>query len=108
MRVCVDAVTRYSYAKYRIEAIDLDNLEVSMSLIEGDDLSDKIERITLENKFLPAPGGGTVLKMIRKYHTRGDYAEQAIADKFNYRQEMDSHIFWAVEKYLLENPNAFN
>lgn len=98
-----------NYAKQKTEAVDKDNLAVSFSLIEGDGLSDMLEKITYHNKFVAAPGGGTIIKSVREYYTKGDVDDGMINEgKVKERKDRNFQTFMLVEKYLLENPDAYN
>ena len=99
--MCVHAGT----AKHRIDAIDEDNLVVTFSLIEGDALTDSIEKIPYHNKFVAGPGGGTIIKSVEKYHTADD--DQILSAgitgvnslaKVKQRKDMGFLTFKAVEK----------
>ncbi|KAH7521606.1 hypothetical protein FEM48_Zijuj07G0051000 [Ziziphus jujuba var. spinosa] len=76
------------------------------SLIEGDALTDKLEKISYENKFIAADGG-SVIKSVSKYHTKTDDYD-ITEDKIKAGKEKASHLFKVVEKYLQENPDAYN
>ena len=43
------------------------------SLVEGDSLSEKIEKISFVTKIVAIPGGGSILKSTSTYHTTGDH-----------------------------------
>ncbi|KAH7513416.1 major strawberry allergen Fra a 1.05 [Ziziphus jujuba] len=95
-----------SYVKHKIEVIDKDNFVYAYSLIEGDALTDKLEKISYETKFVAADGG-SIIKSVSKYHTKSD--DHGITeDKIKEGKEKASHLFKVVEKYLQENPNEYN
>ncbi|KAL6293070.1 hypothetical protein ACE6H2_001212 [Prunus campanulata] len=54
--------SHYSYVKHRIDRLDKDNFVYNYSLVEGDALSDKIEKITYEIKLVASADGGSVIK----------------------------------------------
>ncbi|XVF28256.1 hypothetical protein REPUB_Repub15cG0014000 [Reevesia pubescens] len=91
------------YVKQKFEAIDKDNFSYSYSVIEGDVLANKLEKITYDTKFEKAPGGGTILKRTSKYYTIGDIVikEEEIKDA----NEKQGVVYKAVEDYVLANPN---
>ena len=75
-------------------------------MIEGDVLSDILEKISYETKIVASPDGGSILKSTSKYHTKGDHEikeEQVKAGK-----EKASGLFKAVEGYLSANPDVYN
>jgi hypothetical protein len=91
--------------KHKVEEIDHANFTYSYSVIEGDALSDILEKINYEIKIVASPDGGSILKSISKYHTKGDHEikeEQIKADK-----EKSSGLFKAVEGYLLAHPDEY-
>ncbi|XP_050239867.1 major allergen Pru ar 1-like isoform X6 [Quercus robur] len=98
--------SQFNYVKHRIDEIDDVNFTYSYSLIEGDALTDIIEKISYEIKLVASPDGGSILKSTSKYHTKGDHEikeEQIKAGK-----EKAAGLFKAVEGYLLANPDAYN
>ncbi|ONI28172.1 hypothetical protein PRUPE_1G128600 [Prunus persica] len=98
--------SQYGYVKHRIDGIDKDNLTYSYTLIEGDALSDVIEKIVYDIKLVASPNGGSIVKTISHYHTKGDVEikeEQVKAGK-----EKAAGLFKLVEGYLLANPDAYN
>nr|ACE80941.1 putative allergen Pru du 1.02 [Prunus dulcis x Prunus persica] len=98
--------SQYGYVKHRIDGIDKDNLTYSYTLIEGDVLSDVIEKIAYDIKLLASPNGGSIVKTTSHYHTKGDVEikeEQVKAGK-----EKAAGLFKLVEGYLLANPDAYN
>ena len=100
------AGSQFNYVKHRIDEIDNANFTYGYSLIEGDALTDKLEKISYEIKLVASPDGGSILKSTSKYHTKGDHEikeEQIKAGK-----EKAVGLFKAVEGYLLANPDAYN
>ncbi|VVA24661.1 PREDICTED: major allergen [Prunus dulcis] len=98
--------SQYGYVKHRIDGIDKDNLTYSYTLIEGDVLSDVIEKIAYDIKLVASPNGGSIVKTTSHYHTKGDVEikeEQVKAGK-----EKAAGLFKLVEGYLLANPDAYN
>ncbi|KAM2563601.1 hypothetical protein TB2_011986 [Malus domestica] len=63
--------SEYSYVKHKVDGIDKDNFVYNYSLIEGDVISDKIEKISYETKLV-ASGSGSIIKSTSHYHTKGD------------------------------------
>ncbi|KAH7513423.1 hypothetical protein FEM48_Zijuj12G0198300 [Ziziphus jujuba var. spinosa] len=96
----------FSYVKHKIDALDKDNLTYSYSLIEGDALSDKLEKISYESKFVATAEGGTIIKNNSKYHTKGDV--EIKEEQVKEGKEKASGLFKLVENYLLQNPDACN
>ena len=99
------AGSQFNYLKQKVDEIDQTNFSYRYSVIEGDALSDKLEKISYEIKIVASPDGGSILKSISKYHTKGDHElkeEQIKAGK-----EKFSGIFKAVEGYLLAHPDEY-
>ncbi|KAK0607461.1 hypothetical protein LWI29_015426 [Acer saccharum] len=91
--------------KNRIDELDAENFSYKYSLIEGDGVMDKIEKITYEVKFETTPDGGSKNKMTSTYYTKGDFAltEQEIKEG----KEKSLGMYKVVEGYLLQNPDAY-
>ncbi|KAK1591164.1 hypothetical protein Q3G72_003241 [Acer saccharum] len=91
--------------KNRIEELDAENFSYKYSLIEGDGVMDKIEKITYEVKFETTPDGGSKNKMTSTYYTKGDFAltEREIKEG----KEKSLGMYKVVEGYLLQNPDAY-
>nr|XP_048333255.1 major strawberry allergen Fra a 1.05-like [Ziziphus jujuba var. spinosa] len=96
----------FNYSKQKIETVDKDNFVYAYSLIEGDALINKLKKISCENKFIAAEGG-SIFKSVSKYHTKSDNHD-IIEDKIKAGKEKVAHLFKVVEKYLQENPDAYN
>ncbi|GMJ02091.1 MLP-like protein 423 [Hibiscus trionum] len=92
------------YVKHQVHVLDKDNRYYNFSVIEGDVLSEKLEKISDENKFDPAPNGGTIVKITTKFHTVGDaeFKEDEIKQVIQSR----ARVFKAVEDYVVANPDA--
>lgn len=93
------------YVKHRIDAVDEEKLTYSYTLIEGDDLLDKIESVSYEIKFEATPDGGCKGTDVSKYHPKPGVQideEEAKAGK-----QKAMAVFKVVEAYLLANPEAY-
>ena len=91
--------------KEKVEALDKDNFVYSNSVIEGDALMNKLEKITYETKLEPSPAGGSICKTTSKYYTNGDF--EITEEGIKAGKEKALGIFKAVETYLLTNPDAY-
>ncbi|XP_062105033.1 major allergen Pru ar 1-like [Humulus lupulus] len=98
--------SQFSYVKHKVENIDNENMSYSYSLIEGDALTDKIEKITYETQLVESPDGGSIINSISKYHTIGDY--QINQDEVKAGKEKAAGLFNLIESYLQANPDAYN
>ncbi|PON88208.1 Bet v I type allergen [Trema orientale] len=96
----------FSYVKHRVDAVDKDNFTHAYSLIEGDALSDKLEKISYETKLVASPDGGSVIKTVSKYHTVGDV--EIKEEHVKEGKEKASHLFQLIEAYLKDHPDAYN
>ncbi|KAK4491591.1 hypothetical protein RD792_002345 [Penstemon davidsonii] len=91
--------------KYHIDELNEESLTYKYTLIEGDALVDKLEKITYEVKFEKTADGGSISKVTSKYYTVGDFMlkeEEVKAGK-----EKVIGMYKAVEAYLVQNPNAY-
>ncbi|XP_030975461.1 major allergen Pru ar 1-like [Quercus robur] len=93
------------YVKHRTDALDEEKLTYSYTLIEGDDLLDKIESISYEMKFEPTPGGGCKGTNVSKYHPKPGV--QINEEEVKAGKEKAMAIYKGVEAYLLANPNVY-
>ncbi|XP_062150335.1 major pollen allergen Bet v 1-F/I-like [Alnus glutinosa] len=94
------------HIKQRVDEIDHANYKFSYSVIEGSPLGDTLEKISKEIKIVAVPGGGSILKITSKYHTKGNISvnkELIKADK-----EKGEGLLRAIESYLLAHPDAYN
>ncbi|KAE8685765.1 Major pollen allergen Cor a 1 isoforms 5, 6, 11 and 16 [Hibiscus syriacus] len=93
-----------TYVKHKVHTLDKQNRSTSYSAFEGDALGEKIEKTTEENKFDPAPNGGTIIKITTKFHSVGD----AVITEEEMKKVMESRaqVYRAVEQYLVANPDA--
>uniref|UniRef100_A0A2N9HHW4 Bet v I/Major latex protein domain-containing protein n=1 Tax=Fagus sylvatica TaxID=28930 RepID=A0A2N9HHW4_FAGSY len=98
--------SQFNYVKHRIDEIDNANFTYAYTLIEGDAISEALEKISYEIKLVASPDGGSILKSTSKYHTKGDH--EIKEDQIKAGKEKASGLFKAVEGYLLANPDAYN
>ncbi|XP_061990451.1 major strawberry allergen Fra a 1.06-like [Rosa rugosa] len=97
--------SQFGSVTHKIDGIDKDNFVYNYSLIEGDALSDKIEKISYETKLVASSDGGSVIKSTSNYHTKGDV--EIKEEHIKAGKEKASHLFKLVEEYLLANPNEY-
>ncbi|GMJ02090.1 MLP-like protein 423 [Hibiscus trionum] len=90
----------------KVEALDKENFEYIYSVIEGDPLMNKLEKITYEIKLEASLAGGSICKTTSKYYTIGDVElkEEAIKEG---KEKASGILFKAIEAYLLANPDAY-
>ncbi|XVE82212.1 hypothetical protein DITRI_Ditri15bG0129400 [Diplodiscus trichospermus] len=97
--------SEFNYMKQKVEALDKENFVYSYSVIEGDALMNKLEKITYETKLEPSATGGSVCKTTSKYYTIGDFELKEEGIKAGKEEALG--LFKAVEAYLLANPDAY-
>ncbi|KAI4334910.1 hypothetical protein L6164_013612 [Bauhinia variegata] len=89
------------YVKHQIDDLDKDNFGYKYSIVEGIPLPDSCEKISIETKLAVAPNGGSIVKLIAKYFTKGD--AQLNEEEVKIRKEKSEGFFKSVEAYLLVN-----
>ncbi|KAL3508135.1 hypothetical protein ACH5RR_033517 [Cinchona calisaya] len=97
--------TQFKSIKHRIDEIDVAKCIYNYTLIEGDALGDKLEKISYEAKFEASPEGGTISTMTSKYYVLDDAAISE--EEIKAGKEKAIGIYKAVEAYLLQNPHAY-
>ncbi|KAL6535176.1 hypothetical protein OROMI_026550 [Orobanche minor] len=93
------------YVKHRIDSIKHDKYECEYTLIEGDVLGDKLEKVRHNMKFQTTEDGGCVIKVESEYHTKGDI--ELKDDDIKAGEEQALALYNACEAYLIANPNVF-
>ncbi|KAE8730947.1 Major allergen Mal d 1 [Hibiscus syriacus] len=97
--------SQFKYMKQKVEALDEENFSYTYSVIEGDALMNKLEKITYETKLEASPDGGSVCKTTSKYYTIGDF--ELKEDGIKAGKEKALGMFKAIEAYLQANPDAY-
>ncbi|XP_071723799.1 major strawberry allergen Fra a 1.05-like [Rutidosis leptorrhynchoides] len=94
------------YMKHKIDSINKDNMTYNYSIIGGDFMTDKVEKISHENKIVASPDGGSILKVKTSIYIvdGADVSEDAMKGG----QAKGAAMFKAIEAYLLANPNECN
>ncbi|XVF28262.1 hypothetical protein REPUB_Repub15cG0014600 [Reevesia pubescens] len=91
--------------KNRIDELDEKNFSYKYSLIEGDGLMDKLDKITYEVKFEATADGGSINKMTSTYYTKGDFV--LTEEEIKAGKEKALGMYKVVEGYLIQNPDAY-
>nr|P38950.2 RecName: Full=Major pollen allergen Car b 1 isoform 2; AltName: Full=Allergen Car b I; AltName: Allergen=Car b 1 [Carpinus betulus] len=94
------------YVKERVEEIDHTNFKYNYTVIEGDVLGDKLEKVSHELKIVAAPGGGSIVKISSKFHAKGYH--EVNAEEMKGAKEMAEKLLRAVESYLLAHTAEYN
>ncbi|KAI3826246.1 hypothetical protein L1987_00291 [Smallanthus sonchifolius] len=61
------------WVKHQIDELDEKTFTYKYTFIEGEGISDKVEKVCYDIKFEGSPDGGTISKMITTIYTRGDF-----------------------------------
>nr|ABR10301.1 pathogen-related protein STH-2 [Salvia miltiorrhiza] len=94
----------FKYMKCRVDEIDHEKHSIKYTLIEGDMLGDKLEKICYDMKFEDTEDGGCVVKVTSEYHTKGGYE---LADEdLKGAKEQSLGMYKSCEDYLLANPHV--
>ena len=101
----IDAGSTIKYLKHRIDALDKEKLTYSYTLIEGEDLGDKVESISYEIKFEVTAEGGTKFKNVSNYHLKAGV--EIKEEDISVAREKGLAVFKLVEAYLVANPEAY-
>ncbi|KAI4351502.1 hypothetical protein L6164_005868 [Bauhinia variegata] len=88
---------------HKVEAIDEANYAYNYSLVGGDPFPETVDKISFETKLAAGPNGGSVGKIVAKYHTKGDAkpSDQELAAG----RAKGETLFKAVEAFVLANPD---
>ncbi|KAM1304317.1 hypothetical protein ACFX15_021288 [Malus domestica] len=105
MKISFGESSTYGYVKKRIDAIDKENFVYKYSMIEGDAISETIEKISYET-MLVASNNGSIIKRTCHYHTKGDV--EIKEEHLKAGKEKASQLLKLVENYLLEHQDAYN
>ncbi|XP_059455787.1 major pollen allergen Aln g 1-like [Corylus avellana] len=96
----------FKYVKERVEEVDHANFKYRYTVIEGGVVGDKLEKICNELRIVAAPGGGSILKISNKYHTKGGH--EMNAEDIKVGKEKAEALLKAVESYLLAHSAEYN
>lgn len=86
-----------------MEVVDEATYVYNYSVVEGNILIDPIEKISFETKVVDGTAGGSVIKVVIKYHTKGDASLPEAVLKNG--KEKGSHLFKSLESYIAANPD---
>ncbi|KAI3469330.1 hypothetical protein Pfo_025993 [Paulownia fortunei] len=97
--------SEFKYVKHRIDALDKENMSYAYTLIEGDPLKDKLEKISYEMKLESGPDGGTKGKNASTYYTKPGV--EIKEEEIKAGKDKAGGLLKAVEAYLLAKPDAY-
>ncbi|KAK4478240.1 hypothetical protein RD792_017523 [Penstemon davidsonii] len=92
------------YMKHRIDAVDTENYLCKYTLIEGDALGDKLEKVCSVLKFEGTDDGGCTIKVTNDYHAKGDL--EVNDDEIKKGKDETIGLYKACEDYLTANPSV--
>ncbi|XP_071721178.1 major allergen Pru ar 1-like [Rutidosis leptorrhynchoides] len=93
------------FVKHQIDELDEKTFTYKYTLIEGNGISDKIEKVSYDIKFEAAPDGGTISKMTTTIYTHGDF--EINEEELKAGKEKVLGLYKVVEAYLINNPDAY-
>ncbi|KAM0008435.1 putative Bet v I/Major latex protein [Helianthus debilis subsp. tardiflorus] len=93
------------FAKHQINEVDEKTFTYKYTLIEGNGISDKIEKVSYDIKFEGSADGGSISKMTTTIYTHGDF--EIKEDELKAGKEKVLGLYKVVEAYLLKNPDAY-
>ncbi|KAK4797124.1 hypothetical protein SAY86_029450 [Trapa natans] len=91
--------------KYRVDALDTEKFTSKYTLIEGDIILDRLEKIVYEVKFEAKSDGGCVCKMTSEYHVKGD--TELKEEEIKQGKDKAMGLYKVAEEYLVANPNVY-
>ncbi|XP_073127980.1 major allergen Pru ar 1-like [Henckelia pumila] len=97
--------SHFKYVKHRIDEVNKEKLTCKYSMIEGDALGDKLDRIAYDIKFESSNDGGCVCKMSSEYHVAEGH--EIKEEEIRAGKESAKGIYKVIEAYLLQNPHAY-
>ncbi|GAA0185339.1 pathogenesis-related protein [Lithospermum erythrorhizon] len=89
------------YVKYKIDALDEKKLTYADTVIEGGELSDKVEKVTHEIKFIATSYGGSFVNSVTKFYTKE--GASLTEDELKASKDGAFGLIKAVEAHLLAN-----
>ncbi|XP_073049136.1 major allergen Mal d 1-like [Primulina eburnea] len=96
----------FRYVKHRIDEIDEENFKCKYTLIEGDALMDKLDRITYDVKFEAYGFEGCVCKITSEYFTKENV--EIKEEDIEHGKDRAVGMYEVVEAYLMAHPHAYN
>nr|XP_043612172.1 major allergen Pru ar 1-like [Erigeron canadensis] len=93
------------YVKHQIDELDEKTFTYKYTLIEGNGISDKIEKVSYDIKLGSSPDGGTISKMTTTIYTQGDF--EIKEEELKAGKEKVLGLYKVAEAYLIANPDAY-
>ncbi|KAL0433185.1 UNVERIFIED_CONTAM: Pathogenesis-related protein STH-2 [Sesamum latifolium] len=96
----------FKYAKHRLDEIDTQNYVCKYTLIGGDILGDKLEKISYELKIEESADGGCVIKSKTDLHLKA--GAELTDEEIKAGKDVALNVFSGCEEYLSANPHVCN
>ncbi|XP_057809692.1 major allergen Pru ar 1-like [Salvia miltiorrhiza] len=97
--------SEFKYMKHRIDGLDEAAMTYSYTLIEGDPLMDKLDKVAYETKMEASEDGGTKGKNGSTYYTKAGV--EIKEEEIKAGKDKAAGLLKAVEAYLLANPEIY-
>ncbi|XP_028751623.1 class-10 pathogenesis-related protein 1-like [Neltuma alba] len=91
------------YGLHKVEVVDEASYVYNYSIVEGNILMEPVEKISFETKIVEGSAGGSVIKVVIKYHTKGDASPPE--EMLKTGKEKGAHLFKSLEGYIAANPD---
>ncbi|XP_028751622.1 class 10 plant pathogenesis-related protein 2E-like [Neltuma alba] len=91
------------YGLHKVEVVDEASYVYNYSIVEGNILMEPVEKISFETKIVEGSAGGSVIKVVIKYHTKGDASPPE--EMLKIAKEKGGHLFKSLEGYIAANPD---
>ncbi|OIW17688.1 hypothetical protein TanjilG_29038 [Lupinus angustifolius] len=95
------------YMLHKVEAIDEANWEYNHSIVEGIELPENVEKISVETKLFAGSDGGSIAKVTAKFQTKGDVHPNVEEHAKAECKTKHDAFFKAIDTYLAAN-NDYN
>ncbi|XP_062108678.1 major allergen Pru ar 1-like [Humulus lupulus] len=93
------------YIKHRIDALDKEALMCKFTLIEGDQLIDKLEYVSYEVQFEGYGRGGCVCKLTSEYKAKEGI--EIKEEDIEHGKDRAIGMYEVIEAYLMAHPRAY-
>ncbi|KAL2463208.1 Major allergen Pru ar 1 [Forsythia ovata] len=90
--------------KNRVDLLDTENYVSKLTLVEGNAIDGKVEKVCYEMKFEDSKDGGCVIKITSDYHTKGDAV--LTEEDVKAGQDYSIGVYKACADYLVANPHV--
>ncbi|XP_054808147.1 pathogenesis-related protein 2-like [Prosopis cineraria] len=88
---------------HKVDEIDEANLGYNYSVVGGSIFPDSLEKVCFETKVVEGSDGGSVVKFVIKYHTKGD--SPPAEDLIKRGKMRGGQLFKVVADYIVASPD---